>query len=41
MVGPTVRVVGDHEAHHVAILQAAASRLSVAISDGDYSLSQR
>jgi DNA-binding IclR family transcriptional regulator len=38
MVGPTVRVVGDHETHHVAVLHAAARRLSEAITTGEYAL---
>ena len=27
MVGPTARVVGDHEAHHAGVLQAGARKL--------------
>jgi DNA-binding IclR family transcriptional regulator len=41
MVGPTSRVVGEHEAHHVSILQAGARRLADAIGTGEYALSRR
>jgi IclR family transcriptional regulator, KDG regulon repressor len=41
MVGPTVRVVGDHETHHVSVLHAAARTLSAAIAHGDYFLRPR
>lgn len=38
MVGPTSRVVGDHEARHAHILQAGARRLTQAIADGGYTV---
>ena len=38
MVGPTPRVVGDHEGHHVRILKAGARRLTQAIADGGYTV---
>jgi DNA-binding IclR family transcriptional regulator len=38
MVGPTVRVVGDHESHHASVLQAGARRLSASITSGEYTL---
>jgi DNA-binding IclR family transcriptional regulator len=38
MVGPTPRVVGDHEARHVRILKAGARRLTQAIVDGGYAV---
>ena len=38
MVGPTPRVVGDHEARHVRILKAGARRLTQAIADGGYTV---
>ena len=38
MVGPTVRVVGDHEIHHVAVLQAGARKLASSIATGEYAL---
>ena len=41
MVGPTARVVGDHEAHHAAVLQAAAVELAASIEKGDYALRRR
>jgi IclR family transcriptional regulator, KDG regulon repressor len=41
MVGPTVRVVGDHETHHVGVLHAGAHQLSAAITTGKYSLRRR
>ena len=41
MVGPTARVVGDHEAHHAGVLQAAALKLAASIEKGDYSLHRR
>lgn len=36
MVGPTARVVGDHETRHIRILKAGARRLTQAIADGGY-----
>jgi DNA-binding IclR family transcriptional regulator len=41
MVGPTVRVVGDHETHHAAVLQAGARKLSASIAKGEYTLRRR
>ena len=41
MVGPTVRVVGDHETHHVGVLHAGAHKLSASITTGEYSLRRR
>jgi DNA-binding IclR family transcriptional regulator len=41
MVGPTARVVGEHEAHHAATLQAGARTLSASIERGEYSLRRR
>jgi DNA-binding IclR family transcriptional regulator len=41
MVGPTARVVGEHEAHHASVLQAGARKLSAAIEKGEYSLRRR
>ena len=41
MVGPTVRVVGDHETHHTGVLQAAAIRLGNSIETGEYQLRPR
>ena len=38
MVGPTVRVVGDHETHHAGVLQAAAVDLGASIATGEYTL---
>jgi DNA-binding IclR family transcriptional regulator len=38
MVGPTRRVVGDHESDHVRILKAGARRLTLAIADGGYTV---
>jgi DNA-binding IclR family transcriptional regulator len=38
MVGPTPRVVGDHETHRVRILQAGARRLTEAIATGGYTV---
>jgi DNA-binding IclR family transcriptional regulator len=38
MVGPTGRVVGDHESDHVRILKAGARRLTLAIAGGGYSV---
>ena len=41
MVGPTARVLGDHEARHTAILQAGARKLSEAIGSGQYAIRRR
>ncbi len=41
MVGPTTRVVGEHEARHVSILQAGARKLGEAVTRGDYTLRRR
>ncbi len=41
MVGPTARVIGEHEAHHVATLQAGAKKLGDAIGKGEYALRRR
>ena len=41
MVGPSTRVVGDHEAHHAVVLQAGARKLSESIASGEYSLRRR
>jgi IclR family KDG regulon transcriptional repressor len=41
MVGPTVRVVGDHEAHHTSVLQAGALKLGASIEKGEYSIRRR
>jgi IclR family transcriptional regulator, KDG regulon repressor len=38
MVGPTPRVVGDHESRHARILKAGARRLTDAIADGGYTI---
>jgi DNA-binding IclR family transcriptional regulator len=38
MVGPTARVVGEHEAHHVSVLQAGARKLGDAVGRGEYAL---
>jgi DNA-binding IclR family transcriptional regulator len=40
MVGPTARVVGDHETRHVRILKAGARRLTEAITEGGYTVLQ-
>jgi DNA-binding IclR family transcriptional regulator len=41
MVGPTARVVGEHEAHHVSVLHAGARTLGEAIGRGEYELRRR
>jgi DNA-binding IclR family transcriptional regulator len=41
MIGPTTRLIGDHEAHHVSVLQAGARRLSESIEKGEFSLRRR
>jgi DNA-binding IclR family transcriptional regulator len=38
MVGPTSRVVGDHETHHVRVLHAGARRLGEAIAQGGFTV---
>jgi IclR family transcriptional regulator, KDG regulon repressor len=38
MVGPTPRVVEDHETHHIGILKAGAGRLTQAIAEGGYTV---
>jgi DNA-binding IclR family transcriptional regulator len=38
MVGPTPRVVGDHETRHARILKAGARRLTQAIAEGGYTI---
>jgi len=38
MVGPTGRVVGDHESDHVRVLKAGARRLTLAIAEGGYTV---
>jgi DNA-binding IclR family transcriptional regulator len=38
MVGPTPRVVGDHETRHTRVLKAGASRLTQAIAEGGYTV---
>jgi DNA-binding IclR family transcriptional regulator len=41
MVGPTARVVGDHETRHVRVLQAGARKLTQAIAAGGYLVEAR
>jgi DNA-binding IclR family transcriptional regulator len=41
MIGPTARLIGDHEAHHVSVLQAGARKLSESIERGEFSLRRR
>jgi IclR family KDG regulon transcriptional repressor len=41
MIGPTTRLVGDHEAHHVSVLHAGARKLSDSIEKGEFSLRRR
>jgi DNA-binding IclR family transcriptional regulator len=41
MVGPTSRVVGDHETRHIRILKAGARRLTEAIAGGGYTVRPR
>jgi len=41
MVGPTTRVVGEHEAHNVNVLHAGARQLGEAIGRGEYALRRR
>jgi DNA-binding IclR family transcriptional regulator len=41
MVGPTARVVGEHETNHVTVLMAGARRITEAITRGEYALGSR
>ena len=41
MVGPTSRVVGEHEAGHISLLVAGARKIGDAISKGEYALGRR
>ena len=41
MVGPTSRVIGEHEPRHIELLQAGARKLSEAIGKGEYALKRR
>ena len=41
MVGPTARVIGEHETRHIDLLQAGARKLSEAIGKGEYALKRR
>jgi len=41
MVGPTSRVVGEHEVSHVTVLTAGARRLTEALARGEYALAAR
>ena len=41
MVGPTARVVGEHESRHLELLQAGAKKLGDAIGKGEYALRRR
>jgi DNA-binding IclR family transcriptional regulator len=41
MVGPTARVVGDHEHQHVEVLMAGARRVGDAITAGEYAVGSR
>jgi DNA-binding IclR family transcriptional regulator len=41
MVGPTPRVIGEHEPRHIELLQAGAKKLSEAIGKGEYALKRR
>jgi DNA-binding IclR family transcriptional regulator len=41
MVGPTSRVVGEHETAHVSILMAGARKITDAITKGEYAFSRR
>ena len=38
LVGPTPRIVGDHEARHVSVLLAGARRLTELIGRGEYTI---
>ena len=41
MIGPTARVMGDHEPHHTSVLLAGARKLGESIEKGEYSLRRR
>jgi DNA-binding IclR family transcriptional regulator len=41
MIGPTARLIGDHEPHHASVLLAAARKLGESIEKGEYSLRRR
>jgi DNA-binding IclR family transcriptional regulator len=41
MVGPSARVVGDHEAHHTGVLLVGARRLTESIQSGAYAIRRR
>lgn len=41
MVGPSARVVGEHEGRHLEVLQAGAKQLGDAIGKGEYALRRR
>ena len=41
MIGPTARVMGDHEAHNTSVLLAGARKLGESIGKGEYSLRRR
>jgi DNA-binding IclR family transcriptional regulator len=41
MVGPTSRVVGEHETNHITMLMAGARKIGDAISTGEYALGGR
>jgi DNA-binding IclR family transcriptional regulator len=41
MIGPTARVMGDHEPRHTSVLLAGARKLGESIGKGEYSLRRR
>jgi len=41
MVGPSSRVIGEHETNHVNVLMAGARKITDAISKGEYALDDR
>jgi DNA-binding IclR family transcriptional regulator len=41
MVGPSTRVIGEHETNHVSVLMAGARKITEAISKGEYALDNR
>jgi DNA-binding IclR family transcriptional regulator len=41
MIGPTARLIGDHEPHHTSVLLAGARKLGESIERGEYSLRRR
>jgi DNA-binding IclR family transcriptional regulator len=41
MVGPTSRVIGEHEPQHISVLHAGAKKLGDAIGKGEYALKRR